>query len=218
MLMEILAAMTVASGGGAQDGQYGARVAPRGDYRESCSGAARARRGRARAGDDAVRGDVRLRARAGTVGGLTGRSRRTEVRAGARTSVTQAGQRRRWNCCCVQPVTSTCPSSETAPDGTVLSVPSADRTTNEVTRPAALRLTSTTEPSISPSELCTMAPLWIAASTAAPSRLIRASARADPQRSGDPDGGPLSANHGGFGGRSAGARQAGRTSCPIPAR
>lgn len=35
MLMEMLAAMTVAS---AQDGQVSPRVAPRGDYRQSCSG------------------------------------------------------------------------------------------------------------------------------------------------------------------------------------
>lgn len=40
MLIEMLAAAAAVSGGAsaAQDGQLGARVAPRGDYRESCSG------------------------------------------------------------------------------------------------------------------------------------------------------------------------------------
>jgi len=40
MLIEMLAAVAAVSGGAsaAQDGQLGARVAPRGDYRESCSG------------------------------------------------------------------------------------------------------------------------------------------------------------------------------------
>ena len=38
MLIEMLAAMTVASTPAAQGGQVSPRVAPRGDYRESCSG------------------------------------------------------------------------------------------------------------------------------------------------------------------------------------
>jgi hypothetical protein len=39
MLIEMLAAMAVVSGGAGSAGQdYGTRVAPRGDYRESCSG------------------------------------------------------------------------------------------------------------------------------------------------------------------------------------
>ncbi|KQY75229.1 beta/gamma crystallin-related protein [Brevundimonas sp. Root1423] len=38
MLIEMLAAMAVVSGGAAPAQDYGTRVAPRGDYRQSCSG------------------------------------------------------------------------------------------------------------------------------------------------------------------------------------
>lgn len=59
MLIEMLAAAAVVSGGGGSDGpQVGARVAPRGDYRESCSGEY-VNRGRLYADCRTIRGQIR---------------------------------------------------------------------------------------------------------------------------------------------------------------
>lgn len=59
MLIEMLAAAAVVSGGGGSDGpQVGARVAPRGDYRESCSGEY-VNRGRLYADCRTMRGQIR---------------------------------------------------------------------------------------------------------------------------------------------------------------